>query len=70
LLFCKIDAKADLFIYCFFNGTVNSEYVASNDRMINEKLYGKDMQGSGCGLIEATVRHLYVGIETNHDNSG
>lgn len=41
-----------LFIYCLFSETVScSDYVALNDRMINEWWGGKDVKGSGCGLI-------------------
>jgi hypothetical protein len=35
-----------------FNDAVSStDYIASNDRVINENLIGKDMEGSGRRLI-------------------
>jgi hypothetical protein len=41
-----------LFISVLFNDAVHSShYIPSNGRMINEKLTGKDMEGSGRGVI-------------------
>jgi hypothetical protein len=41
-----------LFVYGLFNDAVSSsDYIASNDGMINEYWIGKDMEGSGIGLI-------------------
>jgi hypothetical protein len=37
---------------CLFNDAVSSsDFIASNDRMINEKWIGKDVEGSGRGII-------------------
>jgi hypothetical protein len=43
---------ACLFIPALFNGVVNSsECTGSNDRTINEKLTGQDVEGRGRSLI-------------------
>jgi hypothetical protein len=47
-----------LFIYLFFCGLFNDavcNYIASNDRIINEQWTGKDMEGSDRDLIEVTI---------------
>jgi hypothetical protein len=52
ILFWKIKKRIYLFICCLFNDAVNSsDYIASDDRMINEYWVGKDTEGSGRGLI-------------------
>jgi hypothetical protein len=44
--------KFYLFIYGLFNDDVSSsDCIAFNDRMISELWNGKDVEGSGCGLI-------------------
>jgi hypothetical protein len=46
-------------VYGSFNDAVRkSEYIASNDGMIDEWWIGKYMEGSGCGPIEYTVPAL------------
>jgi hypothetical protein len=41
-----------LFIYGLFNNTVsNLDYTASNNRMSNEQLSGKDVQGCNCSPL-------------------
>jgi hypothetical protein len=39
----------------------------SNDRMADEEWSGKDLEGSGFGLIEVLVRCLSGGTEENHE---
>jgi hypothetical protein len=42
----------NLLILGLFNDAVSSsDYIASNDNMINEQSMGKDMEGKGSGLI-------------------
>jgi hypothetical protein len=47
-----------LFIYGLLNDIVSSSHCkpfAPNDRMINEQLFGKDMEGNRHGVIYGTV---------------
>jgi hypothetical protein len=50
-----------LFVYGLFNDAVSSsDYIAWNDRMINERWIGKDVEGSGRGLIEASIPVFFL----------
>jgi hypothetical protein len=42
--------------------------VASNDRMTGELSVRKDLEGSGCSLIEVLSRHFPGGPEENYEN--
>jgi hypothetical protein len=48
-----------LFIYLFVVNlkiiSSNSDYVASNEEMISKWWIGKDLEGSGCGIIEGII---------------
>jgi hypothetical protein len=46
-----------------------SGYIASNGRIIGEYWIGKDLEGSGCCLIEVLSRNLPERAEGNHENS-
>lgn len=54
------------FIYYADTG---SDYIALNARVINESLIGKDMEESGCGLIQHTISAFLVITRENHENS-
>jgi hypothetical protein len=42
------------------------DYIASNERVTEERWIGKDLEGRGHGLIEVLSEHLPRGTEENH----
>jgi hypothetical protein len=42
-------------------------YAASNNRITDERLLGKNLEGSGRGLIKICDRDLHAGREDNHE---
>jgi hypothetical protein len=51
----------------FIDGVSGSEYVASNNRMINEYGIWKDVEGNDLDLIESSFRAFAAGYEKNHE---
>jgi hypothetical protein len=63
----SIEACLFQFIYLFINDSVTmSDYMMSNGWVINEKLIGKDVEGSSRGL-EVLYTHLFEVTEGNHE---
>lgn len=65
----------DFVFYLFICGSVNdavssSHYLASNYRMINEWLIGKDLEGSGSGLFQGTTSTFAWKDRETTKNSG
>jgi hypothetical protein len=57
-----------LFFCGLFNTNVSSsDYMGLNDGMIREYSTGKDVEGTGHGLIVVLSQHLPGGIEENHE---
>lgn len=51
----KILVYYKYFMCRLFNNTVSTlDYMISNDRIINEELIGKDMDGSSCNVLLGT----------------
>jgi hypothetical protein len=55
------------FISGLFNDAKGaSDYIASNGRVVTEQRNGKDVEGSGCGLICGTLLEFADGTEENN----
>jgi hypothetical protein len=60
------------FIYILFNDEFSAGYlnnISSNVRAIYEGRIGKDMEGSGSGLIKVLSRHMLGRTEVNYESS-
>jgi hypothetical protein len=56
------------FSFGLFNDVNSSGYIVTNGGMWDEWI-GKDLEGSGRGLIEGPLRYLRTEIEENHEKS-
>jgi hypothetical protein len=57
-------------IYGIRKGVVSClDLTAQNERIINEFGTGKDLEGSGHGLIEVLSQHVTKGTRKNHETS-
>jgi hypothetical protein len=60
------------FICILFNDAFSVGYldnISSNVRMMDEGRIGKDVEGSGSGLIKVLSRHMLGRTEVNYESS-
>jgi hypothetical protein len=65
----KFDGSKWLAFLCgLFHDTFRiSDCIVSSGRMTDEKLIGKDLEGSGSSLINVLFEHLLTGTDKNHE---